>query len=170
MAEMRAALHENLAAAYRPSRRRLAAMFFALGCAILAMIAFLPGSVGLWRLPIYFLGIGTLAAAVIARDYRYPETCLILLIDLNATFWAAHIAWLLRMHFTSHPIDWVDPYPAAQVIWLLPLAAFAPVQAIVFWVGMRVDRQRSTAVAGLIGLFLQFWFTWPAAHRLSGLH
>jgi len=170
LAEMAAALQENLAAAYRPSHRRLAAILLTIGCATMATVGFLPNSLGLWRLPIYFAAIIILFWGLFARDYRYPESCLIVLLDMNATFWAAHIFWLLRLHFATHPPGWVDPYPPAQVVWLLPLASFAPLQAIVFWSGIRVGRQRSTAFVGMMLLILQFFTTWRTAHQLSGLH
>jgi len=170
LAEMAANLHENLAAAYRPSNRRKAAILLTIGCAIQASIGFYPVHFRLWTLPIAFLGIILLFWAFFARDWRYPETGLIVLLDLNATFWAAYAVWRVQLHFSANPAATLDQYKGALLFWLLTLFMFAPMQALSFWVGMKkFGSQRAMAAVGMILLIVQFLTTWKVAYRLSGM-
>lgn len=170
LAEMSANLHENLAAAYRPSNRRKAAILLGIGCALQASVGFYPDSIRLWTLPIAFSGLIILFWGAFTRDYRRPETCLIVLLDLNATFWVAFAIWRIQLHFSANPAATLDHYKGALLFWLLTLGVFAPIQALVFWAGMsKYSSQRAMAVVGMILLVVQFLTTWKVAYRLSGM-
>jgi len=172
LAEMAANLQANLQQEIAESQRnrRKAAILLTVGCAIQASIGFFPDHFRLWTLPIAFTAIIILFRGFFTRDRRSPETSLIVLLDLNATFWAAFVVWRIQLHFSANPAATLDRYKGALLFWLLTLFMFAPLQAIAFWVGIgKYSSQRAMAGVGIILLIVQFLTTWKVACHLSGM-
>jgi hypothetical protein len=141
---------------------------------LFALGALVMGAPGLftaemkWAFVAFLLsGYAILIVATVKSGGARVGTALLLLLAMNVAFWLSYVLWLFRLRILGpSPTTGIETFAGPLALWLFLLPPALLYEALVFFRGLVVNRDRTTAAVGLVATAAQVMFTLRTAYAL----